>query len=1089
MTVKAHAVRCEHCGLESPPQFAFCGGCGQALSPLRHVAAPTPGARHTRAAGERRQLTILFADVVDSTRLSETLELEDFRDLVRTYHEICAQIIARNEGFLLQYLGDGVMACFGYPTSYEDNAVRAVETGLSILESIRHVSARIGIHTGMVWLGATENPNVPGASSVLGRVPNTAARIQGLAPANKLVISESTRQLVAGQFEVESLGKHQVKGVARPIVLHVVHARAPAQRRFSRALSQGLRPMIGRQDMRRKLEGIWRAVCEGEGQSIGIRGEAGLGKSRLIQELKEICEATRSGVILLQCWERRHNTAFFPIVDMMSRALNLDPQVEPAANQARLIRFLDNLGTIDPVTVALFASLLALPLPDEAVLAALPSRVQRERTMDALCDLMLRMAQDAPLLVVAEDLQWVDPSTREVLSSLRDRVGKHTILLAFTSRAEIPWANECGVTTIELKPLDGVEARALVRSVAGDRALPEEAIAEIVERAEGVPLFLEELTRAVLESDDYQPADGKGRAIPVSLWDMLFARLEAMGGRRELAHLAATCGQRFSYDLIRAVARVSEEELRADLDRFVGMDLLIPIGEPLGSEYLFRHALLREALYESQVREARRINHGHIADALLRLSAAERYGSGPDILADHLERANRPAEAIPYLLDAGQQATERSASAEAIELLRRGLALLPHLADGPERLGLELKLQLAIASPLVATYGYGAEAVEQTYSRARELCQLAGNAPNLAPVLLGVQFFYMVRARLATAREIGGPLLELGKTQRDPMFELLARRGMGAVRFYSGDLMQARTDLERAVEIYDVDKYGRDAARLFMDSGVSCLSHGAMVSWLLGNPDTAVRLVHAAVDLADRIGHAYSRVFAVCYAAAVHQFRGEVNEVERWADLANAIADEYRFAMAIGWAMAMKGWVAVERGKLSEGLSLMERGEAMWHATGARIISTYWSSFIAAVQGRGGDQQKGIARIDRTLAQVVESGERWCLPELHRVRAELVLQTADSGASAAARDTSIRAALDALEQTIELARSQANRAFELRAVTSLARACARLGRQPDVGATLSQVYAQFDQGLETADLRAARDELKMLQTAKSCGST
>jgi len=1060
-------MRCSSCQADNPSEFSFCGACGHPLG-ARQAAPPT---------GERRQLTILFSDVVGSTELADTLELEDYRDLIRTYQQTCVEVVEGCGGFLLQYLGDGVMACFGYPVTYEDSAARAVDAGLSILETISGISARIGIHTGMAYVGATSSANAPEASSVLGRVPNVAARLQALAKPGEVVISESTRRLVAGGFAIESAGEHRLKGIARPMPVSVVRGRAADQRRFSRALSQGLAPMVGRTGTRDTLEAVWSAVCDGQGQSVAIEGEAGIGKSRLIHELKSICEEQLAIVILCQCWERRHNTAFFPIIDMMNRTLALDPEAPDAEKLARLRRFLEQLEMGDAQNVALFAGLLSLPIPDESALAALTPRLQRERSMDAMCEVVLRMARESPLLLIVEDLQWVDPSTLEMLDMLRDQIETHAILAAFTSRDEIPWALKPRVTQISLQYLGDEDARGLVRFAAGDRTLPAPVVDAIVSRAGGIPLFLEELARLVVESERSDAPESslavQSVEIPTTLWDLLLARLEQVGAGSELAQLAATCGQRFSYDLIRAVAGTDEQALASEVDRFVAMELLIPTGEPLGSEFVFRHALLRDAIYGSLVREARQRHHGAIADALM---ADSSEGSAhPDVVADHLERAGREGDAVPLLLQAGQRASERSANAEAIGLLRRGLELLEHREPGAERLQLELQLRLAIASPLVLTHGYGADEVEQTYSRARELCETAGNAPSLAPVLLGVQFFYMVRARLATALETGQPLVRLAQHEQDPVFELLAMRGRGAVRYYSGDLVGARADLDRAIELYDPEKHAADAARLFMDSGVSCLAHDGMVVWLLGDTAGGLRLADRAIELSDRIGHAFSRVFAHSVAGLAYQLQGDVAEVELLADRAYSIAEEYRFAMALGWALSLRGWVAIQRGDLEKGLPLMEGGEGFWHATGARIISTLWSAQIAEAQGRMGLAEKGLTRLEGTLNEVAKSGEGWCLPELYRVRAELLVQAA----SAAERGEAEAAARKVLDAAIGIARAQSNLGFELRAATSRANLLQASGAGEAGRERLSEVVARFPARAESADLRVARELLAM----------
>ena len=717
-------------------------------TPHQHEVVPRPPALPPPEA-ERRHLTVLFCDLVGSTALTGQLDPEDYREVVRAYHQICAEVLQRFDGYMAQYLGDGVLAYFGYPVAHEDDAQRAVRAGLDLLDACAslnthptlpagdQVAVRLGVHTGLVVMGDV-GAGARHEPLALGETPNIAARLQHLAEPNTLVISAATHQLVAGYFRCKALGAHTLPGLAQPIEVYHVLGASGAQSRLEVAATHGLTPLVGRAQEVGLLRACWTRVTEGMGQVVLLGGEAGIGKSRLVHVLKE--HVASEGYPWLECQGSPYyqHTTLYPLAELLARRLlHLEPEATAAQKVQQLEEFVVQHGLLPAETVPLFASLLSLPLSAADAPVQVSPEQQRQQTLHALLGLLLRLAAEQPLLLVMEDLHWVDPSTLEWLSLLVDQGPTTRILTLCTYRPDFrpPWAGRSHLTQVTLARLPQHQATALTHQVAQGKALPAEVVAQIVAKTDGVPLFVEELTKTVLESGLLQEQEDHyvltvplpPLAIPVTLHDTLLARLDRLGSAKGLAQLGATLGREFAYALLQAVAPWDEETVRRALQQLVEAELLYQRGLPPQATYVFKHALIQEAAYQSLLKRTRQQYHQHIAQ-VLEAQFPESTATQPELLARHYTESGLQAQALPYWHQAGQRAITRSAYAEACQHLSTGLEVLATVPETPVRHQHELDLLTALNLVWQVTKGYGVPELESGLTRAEALSQQLGDS-------------------------------------------------------------------------------------------------------------------------------------------------------------------------------------------------------------------------------------------------------------------------------------------------------------------------------------------------------------------------
>jgi class 3 adenylate cyclase/predicted ATPase len=1058
-----------------------------ATQDIQHTPATLRPSNPPPAEAERRQLTVLFCDLADSTVLASQLDPEDLHQVVRAYQETCAKVIARFEGYIAQYLGDGLLVYFGYPLAHEDDAQRAVRAGLGIVEALGQLNTRLeqergvrlavrlGSHTGLVVVGEVGG-GTRQEQLALGETPNIAARLQSLASPNALVISAATFQLLGGFFACQPLGTPILKGLAQPLAVYRVLYESIARSRLEAVGSTGLTPLVGREQEIGLLLERWAQVKDGFGQVVLLSGEAGIGKSRLVQVLKEqVAAEPQAWLTPCQCSPYHQHSALYPWIDLLERvALRFEREESPQQKLRKLEGFLVQYGLPLAEVVPLFAALLSLPLTVDYVPLNLSPEQQKQQTFQALLTILLRIAAQQPVLFFMEDLHWVDPSTLELLSLLIDQGPTARILALFTFRPDFspPWTGRAHLTQVTVHRLPRRQAVEVIRRVAHGKALPPEVVEQIVAKTDGVPLFVEELTKMVLESDLLQERD-KGYtltgslhplAIPATLHDSLMARLDRLAAVKALAQLGATLGREFSYALLRAVAPWEEEIVRQGLHQLVAAEFLYQRGVPPQATYTFKHALIQDVAYQSLLRSTRQQYHQRIAQAL-EAQFPETIATQPELVAQHYTAAGCAEQAVVYWQRAGQQASERSAYLEAISHLTTGIELLQTLPETPERTQYALTLYIALGAALQVTQGPAAPEVEHAYTRARALCQQIGETPELAPVLYGLWRFYVVRSQLHTAREFGETLLRLAQRAHDPALAVIAHYALGFTWFCLGAFPAARQHLEEGITHYTPDQRHTPAFRIGFDPGVACRIYVARALWVLGYPAQALVSLHDALALARELAHPFSLAFARCWAAMVLQFCRAVPAMHEQTEAAVTLATEQGFLFYVAVGMSLRGWALTMQGQGMEGMAQIRQGIAAVRATQTALFVPYFSALLADVCEHLGHTEDGLQALAEAHTLVEQQEERWWEAEIYRLRGVLLLR--QPGTPQAEAETWLQRALD-------VARRQEAKSLELRAAMSLTRLWQQQGKRTEARELLAPVYGWFTEGFDTADLQEAR---------------
>jgi class 3 adenylate cyclase/predicted ATPase len=1056
----------------------------------QRVASPMPP---QMAEAERRQLTVLFCDLVDSTALSGQLDPEDFREVVRAYQDTCAKVIARFDGHIAQLLGDGLLVYFGYPLAHEDDAQRAVRAGLGMLDSLGQLNTRLGeergvqlavrlgVHTGLVVVGEVGG-GTRQEQLALGETPNLAARLQGLAAPNTLVISATTFQLLGGFFACQPLGTPPLKGQTQPLAVYRVLYESMARSRLEAVGSAGWTPLVGREQEIGLLRERWAQVKDGLGQVVLLSGEAGIGKSRLVQVLKEhVAAEPQAWLTPCQCSPYYQHTALYPLIELLERvALRFEREESPPQKLRKLEGFVVQYGLPLAETVPLLAALLSLPLPADYAPLTLSPEQQKHMTLHALLTILLRIAVQQPVLFVMEDLHWVDPTTLELLSLLVDQGPTARILALWTFRPDFspPWTGRAHLTQVTLPRLPQRQAAEIAARVAHGKVLPPEIVAQVVAKTDGVPLFVEELTKMVLESGLLQEREAHYElsgplpplAIPATLHDSLMARLDRLAAVKGLAQFGATLGREFSYALLQAVSPWDEGTLQRGLQQLVAAEFLYQQGLPPQATYVFKHVLIQDAAYQSLLRSTRQQYHQRIAQ-VLEAQFLEIAEAQPELLAHHCTAAGLPAQALPYWQRAGQRASERSAHVEAIAHLRQGLALLQTLPETPERTRREVDMLSALGASLIATQGYGAPEVAQTYLRARQLCAHLDDPHQRFPVLRGLWLYYLACADLQTTHDLSKQLLSVARHVQDAAMLVVAYRVLGATLLQRGAVAEAHAHFTQGIALYDPQHHHALAVLYGEDAGVICHSLDAWMLWCLGYPDQGKVHNEEAVTLAQQSAHPFSLSCILGFAAIFHQYRREVRTAQERAAAAIRLAKEQGFPFWLAHGAILHGWALAQQGQAQEGIAQLTEGLMTYRATGAENLRPYWLALLAEAHGMQGEPEAGLAVLAEALTVVDKTGGRSYEPEMYRLKGALLLQQhADNEAEAET----------CFHHAIRIAQSQQATSWELRAVTSLARLWQQQGKRQAAHDLLVPVYHWFTEGFDTPDLQQARALLHAL---------
>jgi class 3 adenylate cyclase/predicted ATPase len=1035
---------------------------------------------------ERRQLTVLFCDLVGSTQLSGQLDPEDLRAVVRAYQEAAAEVIQAYEGHIAQYLGDGLLVYCGYPTAHEDDARRAVHAGLGIVQAIATLNTRLGAQYGVqlaVRLGIHTGPVVVGVMGgggrhehlALGETPNIAARLEGLAPANAVVISAVTARLVQGTFVLEDLGTHALHGVAEPMALSRVCGLLAAPSRDEEFFTAAVSVLVGREEESGLLRRRWEQSKAGLGQVVCISGEAGIGKSALVEALRAQVRAEGLPRIAFRCSPYHTNSALSPVITHLEHLLQFAPDDLPETRLAKLEAGLRLYNLPVAEVVPLLAGLLSVPLPVERYAPlTLTLQQQKQQTLDVLTAWMMAEAERQPVLVAWEDLHWADPTTLEVLGLVIEQAPTVPMLHVLTYRPEFspPWPHRSHLTPLVLNRLERPQVEALISQRAGGKALPAEVVQHIVTKTDGVPLYVEELTKMLLaslllrEEADQYVLTGPLRtvAIPDTLQDALMARLDQLNQAKEVAQLGAVLGREFAYALLQAIAPQDENALQEGLTQLVAAELLYQRGRPPRAGYIFKHALIQDAAYASLLKSTRQQVHQQVAQVLeARFPAL--VETQPELVAQHYTEAGCHEQAVHYWQRAGQQASDRSANLEAISHVATGIELLKTLPETPARTQQALTLHLALGTSLLITKGHAAPEVEHAYTQAYALCQQVGEPPQLAQVLFGLWRFYTARPQLHTAREIGETLLRLAQRAHDPTLAVIAHNALGATWFYLGAWPAARMHLEEGFTCFTPDQRRAPAFRTGQDPGVACRTYAAATLWVLGYPAQALTHIHDALVLAHELSHPYSLAWARCWVAFVSQCRRDVPAVHEQAEAAVTLSTAQGFTFWGTLGTSLHGWALAMQGQGEAGLAQVRQGIAAWRATGAAVLVPYFYTLLADVSDHLGHTADGLQALAEAYTLVEQHEERAWEAEVCRLRGVLLLR--QPGTPQEEAEAWLRRALD-------VARRQEAKSLELRAAMSLSRLWQQQSRQAEAHALLAPIYAWFTEGFDTADLQEAK---------------
>jgi class 3 adenylate cyclase/predicted ATPase len=1110
---------CPTCGFANPPQFKFCGDCGTRLSGQPRAAQATaadeprdsqetetprvtpPVAARLRPEAERRQLTLLFCDLVDSTPLTTQLDPEDLREVIRAYHAVCVEVIERFDGHIAQYLGDGLLVYFGYPRAHEDDAQRAVRVGLGIVEALGPfqrrlqqeqgigLAVRVGIHTGLVVVGDI-GEGARHERLALGEAPNLAARLQGLSPPDTVLISATTARLVQGWFVCEALGDQILKGFSEPMLVYRVLGESGVQSRLDMVDVRGLTPLVGREQEVKLLLERWEEAKEGLGRVVVLSGEAGIGKSRLGRAVQDRLAGEPYMWLECRCSPYAQHSALFPVINLGRRLLQWQRDEAPEVTLGKLEAALAPYDVSLPEVVPLLASLLSLPLADRYAPLQLTPQRQKQKTLEVILALLRAHAARQPVLFIVEDLHWIDPSTLELLALFIDQAPTARILTLLTCRPEFqpPWGLGKHVSSLALGRLPPTQVEQMIDRVTGGKRLPTEVRQEVVAKTDGVPLFVEELTKMVLESGllreqaDHYELQGAlhSLAIPTTLHDSLMARLDRLGDAKEVAQLAATLGRVFPNELLQAVSPWDEGRLQHALTQLVEAELLDRHGVPPHTMYVFKHALIQETAYQSLLRSKRQQYHSQTV-RILEQRFPDIVETRPELLAYYCTEAGLPAQAVPYWQRAGQLAVERSANVEAISHFTKGLELLEALPATPERVQQELMLQLALGAPLLLIKGSAAPEVAHAYARAQELCQEVGNSPQRFSALIGLGRFNFSRARLLTARELAEQCFALAQHLQDPVSLQEAHIALGSTLIHLGELRSAQAHLEHGVALYDSNLSRLRAFSRGTDPGVVCLSRGAWTLWMLGYADQALTMSQKALSLAQELSHASSLAFALFFAAVLRQCRREARQVQEQAAAMIALSTEHGFVQWIAGGMLLRGWALAQQGMVEEGIRQIQQGHSAWLADGNELGKTQILARLAEAYGQAGRTEEGLHVLAEAFAALHKNAERHYEADLYRLQGELVLQHALR--QQVPGSTSIVGHCEAethLRRAIEVARRQHAKFLELRAAMSLGRLWQQQAKRDEARELLAEVYGWFSEGFDTADLQEAKALLEEL---------
>lgn len=1148
--------RCTNCGFLNP-RVKFCGDCGCELNDTDTPISATPISK-----AERRQLTVLFCDVIDSTALTEQLDPEDLRQVLDAYRASVADVVLEYDGHIARYFGDGILVYFGYPIAHEDATRRAVQAGLGIVAGLEELNShlieifgiqiqvRLSIDTGLVvvWeietLGSTTEQISAmeryhgDAIDIVGKTPNIAARMQQVAPPNGIVIGDTTLRLIEGLFTYQDLGTISLKGISQPVPIYQILDEHPdsALPDFRREqtklpLQDGMTPIIGRNRHVSTLMARWKLAEASTGQVVFVEGEAGIGKSRIVAVIADQVAERNAQILECRGSPDAQNSPLYPILTLIRQQLLRFGEMD--TEKKRLIKLEEFLNTHELSLDLLPILAELLEIKTDYISVELKPEQLRKRTLQGLVRIFFRTAAQKPLLLIAEDLHWADPSTLEFLHLLTSQMKNTSILAILTSRSESSVNQDtmqvagmaklkaltalAWVTEISLRRLNLRQINQMISEVAGDHVLPPDVTKQIAAKTEGVPLFVEELTRMAIDSD-LQEFD-VSTDIPATLQGSLTARLDRLGTRKELVQLGATLGREWTAELLhKVIVSMAEEPAASEfLTHTDSVAVLRPIPDKehdlawLETElqylieadiirsqkthenkllYTFRHPLVQETAYQGLLKSTRIAYHRRIA-TVLRKAFSDVVRRQPELVAYHYTEGELPERAIEFWQQAGQRAVERSANVEGVRHLTQGLTLLESLPESPARAARELVIQTTLGPALIATMGYAALDVEKTYVRAKALLETMPNyerMPLRFPILFGLWLSYLVRAKLQTARELGEQCLVMAKQQENAILEVEAHRALGATLFYLGELKMARTHVEAGISQYDPHQHPVHAFFHYLaDPGMTLHAYAAPLIWCLGYPEQALEQLRASQQMGEQRPHPFSKVISLHFGALMYQQRRDVEKVNSYATELIKISKEHGFTVWEPAGRILKGWAMQQNSEDTDddAITLIQEGITGWESNRSRMLRPVYLGILAYVYIQTGKVQEGLQTVEDALAAVNESGERTSEAELYRLKGELLLSSGKDALKEKTDHSGVplaneREAESCFEKAIEIAQRQEAKSWELRTVVSLSKLLISQNRHPIAYKRLKPVYDWFTEGFDTVDLTEARALLQKL---------
>jgi class 3 adenylate cyclase/predicted ATPase len=988
---------CRGCGNKNPAGTSFCGHCGASLSSKdaggAHTERSLERLRATEAEAERRHLTVMFCDLVGSTVLAGELDPEDLAEVIHRFQTVCTKTLEDSAGHVARFMGDGVLAYFGYPQAHEDDAERAVRAGLELVAKVgqlllpsgKALQSRVGIATGLVVVGEILRERPAQEPAAVGITPNLAARLQTVAEPNAVLVAESTHRLLGNVFVYEGVRSYQLKGFPEPVSAWRVNGERIVDSRFEAHRPGTLTRFVGRQHELRQLLDLWERSKRGEYHVALLCGEAGIGKSRITKTLRDRLGSAHVK-IEYQCSPHHTNSPFHPVIKQLEHAAGFEIGDTPALKLRKLESMLALAGQATLAEIGLYAALLSIPTGAESSQTDLTPQRQKELTIDALIRQLVALAQSRPVLFILEDVHWIDPTTLELVNRTIRSIKTTPVLFLLTFRPDFlpPWLDEPHVTMLRLEKLSRDQAGAMVLEVTGGKQIPDEVYDQIISKTDGVPLFIEELTKAVVESGLLRLAgerfviDGPlpPLAIPTTLHDSLMARLDRFAPVKEVAQIGAVLGREFSYRLIAAVARTSTAFLESALSQLTDAELIFEQGERPDSTYIFKHALVQDAAYESLLRSKHQQLHNRIAN-VLKEQFAETIEQQPELMAHHLLQAGLIEPAIAYLEKAGQRAIQRSANTEAIGHLKHALESLHSLPANRELARTELELQVLLGQAMIAGRGYAAAETREVLLRAKDLIDGFTAPAQKFAILYGIWACYYVGGEVGMLRAAADEFLAEAEQHEDNAALCLSHRTLGTTLVTMGDFVGGRWHLERARELYDPVNHTPFRYQYGQDIGAAASCYLCWALWHLGYVDQAATVSTEAMAIAEASSHPHTLAYTICHALGMLDVcRRRIGDMQSYARVAVALSTDHGFPFWAAGGRIFEGWAVTCQGQADQGIELLEEGLSAWRATGARLWLPIFLALKAQAQAKGGYSEVALQTIEQAITISNETKER-----------------------------------------------------------------------------------------------------------------